>query len=76
MIDLSKIKKINNPEYMQQQIELIEKINKFKGFLYSSDYKFLPDYDKPVPEDLISKRQEWREEVRQLEIELENLKSQ
>jgi len=44
------------------------RIAELKALLNNSDYKVLPDYDKP-DEDIVSQRQAWREEVRQLEAQ-------
>jgi hypothetical protein len=44
------------------------RIAKLKALLNDSDYKVLPDYDKP-DENIVSQRQAWREEVRQLEAQ-------
>jgi hypothetical protein len=45
-----------------------ERIAELKALLNNSDYKVLPDYDKP-DEDIVAQRQAWREEVRQLEAQ-------
>jgi hypothetical protein len=45
-----------------------DRIAELKALLNNSDYKVLPDYDKP-DEDIVSQRQAWREEVRQLEAQ-------
>jgi hypothetical protein len=45
-----------------------DRIAELKQLLTNSDYKVLPDYDKP-DEDIVSQRQAWREEVRQLEAQ-------
>jgi hypothetical protein len=45
-----------------------ERIAELKALLNDSDYKVLPDYDKP-DEDIVSQRQAWREEVRTLEAQ-------
>jgi hypothetical protein len=42
------------------------RINELKNKLSQSDYKVLPDYDKP-DNGIRAQRQEWREEIRQLE---------
>jgi hypothetical protein len=44
------------------------RIAELKALLNNSDYKVLPDYDKP-DENIVSQRQAWREEVRQLEAQ-------
>jgi hypothetical protein len=45
-----------------------DRIAELKALLNDSDYKVLPDYDKP-DEDIVSQRQAWREEVRTLEAQ-------
>ena len=45
-----------------------DRIAELKALLNNSDHKVLPDYDKP-DEDIVSQRQAWREEVRQLEAQ-------
>ena len=45
-----------------------DRIAELKALLNNSDYKVLPDYDKP-DEDIVAQRQAWREEVRQLEAQ-------
>lgn len=52
----------NKPTPQQQRIF------ELKGLLSSTDYKVLPDYDKP-DENIKAQRQAWREEIRQLERE-------
>jgi hypothetical protein len=42
-----------------------ERIYELEKLLKSSDYKVLPDYDKPN-EDIKTQRQTWREEIRKL----------
>jgi hypothetical protein len=44
------------------------RIAELKALLNNSDYKVLPDYDKP-DEDIVSQRQAWREEIRTLEAQ-------
>jgi hypothetical protein len=44
------------------------RIVELKALLTNSDYKVLPDYDKP-DEDIVSQRQAWREEIRTLEAQ-------
>ena len=56
----------NPPPTAQQQREL--RITELKRLLAESDYKVLPDYDKP-DEDIVSQRQAWREEIRTLEAQ-------
>jgi len=43
-----------------------DRIAELKALLNDSDYKVLPDYDKP-DEDIVSQRQAWRLEIRTLE---------
>jgi hypothetical protein len=45
-----------------------DRIAELKKLLNNSDYKVLPDYDKP-DEDIVSQRQAWREEIRTLEAQ-------
>jgi hypothetical protein len=45
-----------------------KRITELKQLLRDSDYKVLPDYDKP-DEDIVSQRQAWREEIRTLEAQ-------
>jgi hypothetical protein len=45
-----------------------KRIAELKALLNDSDYKVLPDYDKP-DEDIVSQRQAWREEIRTLEAQ-------
>jgi hypothetical protein len=42
------------------------RIAELKQLLTDSDYKVLPDYDKP-DENIVAQRQAWREEIRALE---------
>jgi hypothetical protein len=51
-------------ETAQQQRET--RIAELKHLLLDSDYKVLPDYDKPS-EDIKAQRQAWRDEIRALE---------
>jgi hypothetical protein len=44
------------------------RIAELKALLNDSDYKVLPDYDKP-DEGIVSQRQAWREEIRTLEAQ-------
>ena len=41
------------------------RITELKQLLFNSDYKVLPDYDKPN-EDIKKQRQAWRDEIRSL----------
>jgi DNA topoisomerase VI subunit A len=43
-----------------------QRISELKSLLADSDYKVLPDYDKP-DDGVRAQRQAWREEIRQLE---------
>jgi hypothetical protein len=43
-----------------------DRIAELKALLNNSDYKVLPDYDKP-DENIVAQRQAWREEIRALE---------
>ena len=43
-----------------------KRIAELKQLLLASDYKVLPDYDKPSDE-IKAQRQAWRDEIRQLE---------
>jgi hypothetical protein len=45
-----------------------ERIAELKKLLTDSDYKVLPDYDKP-DENIGAQRQAWREEIRTLEAQ-------
>lgn len=42
------------------------RIAELKGLLSATDYKVLPDYDKPDAA-LVAQRQAWRDEIRSLE---------
>jgi hypothetical protein len=43
-----------------------QRISELKSLLANSDYKVLPDYDKP-DDGIRAQRQAWREEIRKLE---------
>ena len=45
-----------------------DRIAELKALLNNSDYKVLPDYDKP-DEGVNAQRQAWREEIRTLEAQ-------
>jgi len=45
-----------------------DRIAELKALLNNSDYKVLPDYDKP-DENIKAQRQAWREEIRTLEAQ-------
>jgi hypothetical protein len=50
-----------------QALEPIKaRIAELKQLLLDSDYKVLPDYDKPS-EDIKAQRQAWRDEIRELQ---------
>jgi anti-sigma28 factor (negative regulator of flagellin synthesis) len=68
MIDLTQLKTAEQKaaEAAQQQRE--QRIAELKALLTNSDYKVLPDYDKP-DENIVSQRQAWREEIRTLEAQ-------
>jgi hypothetical protein len=51
-------------EQAEQQRE--QRIAELKKLLTDSDYKVLPDYDKPS-ENIKAQRQAWRDEIRTLE---------
>jgi hypothetical protein len=48
-----------------EQLKLI-RLKELRSLLADSDYKVLPDYDKP-DDGIRAQRQAWREEIRQLE---------
>ena len=68
MIDLSKLitaeQKAANLAHAIKEARLAE----LKKLLLQSDYKVLPDYDKPVSDELLTQRQAWRDEIRSLEV--------
>jgi hypothetical protein len=45
-----------------------DRIAELKALLNDSDYKVLPDYDKP-DENIVAQRQAWRAEIRTLEAQ-------
>ena len=53
------------PAPSQAELDLA-RIAELKQLLVDSDYKVLPDYDKPN-EEIIAQRQAWRDEIRELE---------
>ena len=53
-------------EAVQQQKK--QRIAELKQLLLDSDYKVLPDYDKPS-EAIKAQRQAWRDEIRTLEVQ-------
>ena len=42
-----------------------QRIAELKRLLAETDYKVMPDYDKPEPK-IVSDRQAWRDEIREL----------
>jgi hypothetical protein len=66
MIDLTKLKTAQQKVVEAAQKERNNRIAELKKLLEESDYKAMPDYDKPDP-SIIVKRQEWRTEIRSLE---------
>lgn len=59
------IKTLEQIESEQLKARNEERIAELKKFLADTDYVVLPDYDVEKP-DLIIKRQEWRQEIREL----------
>jgi glucuronate isomerase len=63
-------KVIKTPEQVQAE-ELVKtneaRITELERLLSESDYRVLPDYDKPDA-DIKIQRQVWREEIRQLKV--------
>lgn len=62
-------KTIKTPEQIaaEEQAAANEaRIAELKRLLADTDFKVLPDYDEPN-DDIKAQRQEWREEIRQLE---------
>ena len=56
----------------QQKVDLATKqarVAELKQLLQESDFKTLPDYDQDATQ-VLAQRQAWRDEVRQLELEL------
>lgn len=43
-----------------------KRAEELKALLAASDYKVMPDYDKPDPA-IVAQRQAWRDEIRALE---------
>jgi hypothetical protein len=68
MIDLSKL--ITAEQKAANLAQAIKEVRaaELKKLLLQSDYKVLPDYDKPVSDDLLTQRQAWRDEIRSLEV--------
>jgi hypothetical protein len=48
-----------------QALANAKRIAELKELLAASDYKVMPDYDKPNA-DILAQRQAWREEIRAL----------
>lgn len=61
-ISEQEVQEINKPS--QEKLDQM-RVNELKQMLLESDYKVLPDYDKPNQE-IIEQRKLWREEIRQL----------
>jgi len=55
-------------ELLEEYNQLVKKIDEAEAYLASTDYKVLPDYDKPDAE-IVTKRQEARELIRANEQE-------
>ena len=68
MIDLTQLKTAEQKAAEAQAKANETRIAELKALLTNSDYKVLPDYDKP-DEDIVSQRQAWREEIRTLEAQ-------
>jgi hypothetical protein len=66
MIDLTQLKTAEQKAAEAQAKANETRIAELKELLKNSDYKVLPDYDKPK-EDIAAQRQAWREEIRTLE---------
>jgi hypothetical protein len=63
------IAEASKPEPVEQV--RARRINELKELLSASDYKAMPDYDR-TSEDLISQRQMWRKEIRELRGQTNN----
>jgi hypothetical protein len=59
--EIAELAKPEPPEQIRNR-----RIGELKALLAASDYKAMPDYDKPDPA-ILAQRQAWREEIRQLE---------
>lgn len=46
----------------------VARIAELKRLIADTDYKVLPDYDKPAGE-IVARRQAWRDEIRALELQ-------
>jgi hypothetical protein len=58
--EIAELAKPEPPEQIRNR-----RIGELKSLLASTDYKVLPDYDKPDPA-VIAQRQAWRNEIRSL----------
>lgn len=68
MIDLSKLITAEQKAVNLAQATKEARLAELKKLLLQSDYKVLPDYDKPVSDELLTQRQAWRDEIRSLEV--------
>jgi hypothetical protein len=68
MIDLTQLKTAEQKAAEAQAKANADRIAELKALLNNSDYKVLPDYDKP-DEGVKAQRQAWREEIRTLEAQ-------
>jgi hypothetical protein len=68
MIDLTQLKTAEQKVAEAQAKANADRIAELKALLTNSDYKVLPDYDKP-DEGVKAQRQAWREEIRTLEAQ-------
>jgi hypothetical protein len=68
MIDLTQLKTAEQKAAEAQAKANADRIAELKALLTNSDYKVLPDYDKP-DENIVSQRQAWRLEIRTLEAQ-------
>jgi hypothetical protein len=68
MIDLTQLKTAEQKAAEAQAKANADRIAELKALLTNSDYKVLPDYDKP-DEGVKAQRQAWREEIRTLEAQ-------
>lgn len=65
-IDFSLMKTAEDKAAEAQAAANEARVAELKRLLTESDFKVLPDYDRPS-DDIKAQRQAWREEVRQLE---------
>lgn len=63
---LTSIKTAEDLANEKLQAEKQARIRELTKLLEESDFKVLPDYDKPIG-DLKEQRQAWRDEIRELE---------